>query len=175
MAAPTVAQQMQATTDGLARRCAALTARAAAAASEPLAKADEPDPTVPARDMFCQCLPKAVAGLGEPDAGTTPDNFGQRMQAAAEACSGQSARRWMQQSCEKDPKPPVGVAQLKPYCDCMSTGLDALSDSAIAGASRQAYENFQRKVAARKAGEPEPAFEPSAIDALQSSCQARHP
>jgi hypothetical protein len=174
MAAPTVAQQMQATQDGLARRCAALTARAGAAALASPAKADEPDPTAPARDMFCQCLPKAVAGLGEPDAGTTPENFGRRMQAAAEACSGQSTRRWMQQSCEKDPKPPVSQAQLKPYCDCFSTGLDALSDSAIAGASRQAYENFQRKVAARKAGEPEPAFEPSAIDALQTRCQGRH-
>jgi hypothetical protein len=171
MAAPTVAQQMQATQDGLARRCAALTSSAGAT---PESKANEPDPAAPAREMFCQCLPKAVAGLGEPGAGTTPDNFGQRMQTAAEACSGQSTRRWMQQSCEKDPKPPVSQAQLKPYCDCFSTGLDALSDSAIAGASRQAYENFQRKVAARKAGEPEPAFEPSAIDALQSSCQARH-
>jgi hypothetical protein len=174
MAAPTVAQQMQATQDGLARRCAALTARAGAAALASPAKADEPDPTAPARDMFCQCLPKAVAGLGEPDAGTTPENFGRRMQAAAEACSGQSTRRWMQQSCEKDPKPPVSQAQLKPYCDCFSTGLDALFDSAIAGSSRQAYENFQRKLAAREAGQPDPAIEPSAVDALQTRCQGRH-
>jgi hypothetical protein len=174
MAAPTVAQQQQATWEGLARRCAALTARAEAASALP-AKADEPDPSAPAREMFCQCLPKAVARLGEPDAGTTPDNFGPRMQAAAEVCSGQSARRWMQQSCEKDPKPPVGQAQLKPYCECMSTGLDKLSDSDIAGASRQAYEQFQRKLAAREAGQPDPAFDPSAVDVLQAGCQARYP
>jgi hypothetical protein len=115
-----------------------------------------------------------VAGLAVPVAGTTSDNYAERMQAAAESCSGQSARRWMQQSCEKDPKPPVNQQQLKPYCGCLSTGLEALSDATIAGASRLAYQRFQRKLAAREAGQPDPVLEPSEIDTLQSSCQVLH-
>ena len=127
--------------------------------------------------LACDCLPAQIDRVdkqlrdGRTDLTVQKDEFIGAMQGAMNVCAARQVRLVASTSCVRERHEGVSDEQRGAYCACLSAGLDKFSDEQIAGDAQLAYEHFRAKVKARTAHEPDPAFEPTATEALERSCK----
>ncbi len=125
--------------------------------------------------LMCECLAPEFERLikAENPATITADTVTKSLQTGLQNCSAKSMRITIPLACKEDAAKAKPPADPDTYCNCMTTGVNRLSDADLIESSARAYREFQAKVEAKSKGLPEPVFEPGEFEKLDQACKKK--
>jgi hypothetical protein len=138
------------------------------------------DAVRPALEINCNCFPEEFEKAIAPHGGASSTAQVSKEQAvgiakvAYAACTARGIRVQAKSSCMQDEKVAAGVSDRSAYCACMAESLDKATNEELMDASLAAYANFEKKVQARRKGEPAPKVEPTILDEIANACREKH-
>lgn len=171
----------QATTVSLARSVDLLKARAGAQchrAEQAVAVAQNDDDRALAKLLqgnVCDCFPAEMDKVASSHSGPDEiarDDLLKLLEQATDVCAARQFRQSAERMCLLDQARATEVSDPAALCACFAQGVQGLTDQAIGDASREAFQAFQARVAAKSEGRPVPPPVESAMDRINNACKA---
>jgi len=127
-----------------------------------------------AATVFCDCMPPALAALGQARGLQTPmtgEAFGALVLHEFDVCATRTVRESTRRSCPQF-APPAAPPM---YCECFTAALDGLTDDQIVEDSIASRQNLEQRLAARRNSTPEPALYEGLLARIDKQCQQPTP